>query len=200
MATSKKSWKKSLRIQELVGIVLLFAALIAIMSLLSYDPGDPTWFSRQTDAGPRSNWVGWAGATLSEALLQLLGTSAWLIPVFLAVAGWSRLRRPTEPFAVGTAFGLAGLTLSLAALTDLLFRSIAWGGEEFEHAGGYLGKLASRTAACAVQPPRRHCLLRHAGSGHYRPGHTGLFLPAARSSDHRFQPAVAGNPQPVHRT
>ena len=141
MATSKKSWKKSLRIQELVGILLLFAALISIMSLLSYDPGDPTWFSRQTDAGPRSNWIGWAGATLSEALLQLLGTSAWLIPVFLAVAGWSRLRYPTEPFAAGTAFGLAGLTLSLAALTDLLFRGIAWGGEEFEYAGGYLGNL-----------------------------------------------------------
>ena len=141
MATSKKSWKKSLRIQELIGILLLFAALVSVMSLLSYDPGDTTWFSRQTDAQPRSNWVGWAGATLSEALLQLLGTSAWLIPVFLAVAGWSRLRYPTEPFSLGTAFGLAGLTLSLAALTDLLFRGIAWGGERFEHAGGYLGNL-----------------------------------------------------------
>ncbi len=143
MATSKKSWKKSRRIQELIGIVLLFAALVTIMSLLSYDQGDATWFSHQPDDLPRSNWVGWAGGTVAEALLQLLGTSAWLIPVFLALAGWSRLRHPNEPFALGTAVGLAGLTLALAALTDLLFRGIAWGGDKFP-AGGNLGNLIAQ--------------------------------------------------------
>ncbi|MBD3866772.1 MAG: DNA translocase FtsK 4TM domain-containing protein [Acidobacteria bacterium] len=152
MATSKKSWKKSRRIQELIGIVLLFVALVSIMSLLSYDQGDATWFSRQTDDQPRSNWVGWAGATLSEALLQLLGTSALLIPIFLAAAGWTRLRYPTEPFALGAATGLAGLTLALSSLTDLLFRGIIWGGEEFA-AGGYLGNLISRLLVSIFNRP-----------------------------------------------
>lgn len=152
MATSKKSWKKSRRIQELIGILLLFAALISIMSLISYDQGDATWFSRQADDLARTNWVCWAGATLSEALLQLLGTSAWLVPVFLGIAGWARLRYPNEPFALGTSLGLIGLTLALASLTDLLFRGIIWGGEEFG-AGGYLGHLIARMLVSVFNRP-----------------------------------------------
>jgi len=144
MAKAKPSWKKNKRLQEVAGIVLLFLALSCVISLATYDVGDATWFTRQPGDVARSNWGGWAGATLGEALLQLLGTAAWLVPVYLAMAGWVGFRRRIDQVRGGQVAGFAVLALFLSALVDLLFSTIRWGEETRFRAGGILGNLLAR--------------------------------------------------------
>ena len=144
MAKAKPKPRNRKRMQEIAGIILLFLAVACVMSLVSYDVGDETWFNRQPEDEPRSNWGGWAGATLGEVLLQVLGTSSWLVPVFLAMTGWICFRRRLDQITAGPVLSLTALTLFLATLTDLLFVTIEWGGEHQFKAGGVLGQLLGR--------------------------------------------------------
>jgi S-DNA-T family DNA segregation ATPase FtsK/SpoIIIE len=83
------------------------------------------------------------GATLSELLLQLLGTASFLVPVVLAITGWNRFRGRSVAASYGRLLGLLALVVSLATILDLLYGSIVYGGEGFT-AGGYVGaRLAS---------------------------------------------------------
>jgi len=153
MATAKQKLKNRKHLQEVAGIILLFLMLACVMSLASYDVGDETWFTRQPEDTSRSNWGGWAGATLGEALLQVLGTSAWLIPVFLALTGWIGFRRRLDQITAGPVVALTALTLFLAALTDLLFITIQWGGENQFKAGGLLGNMVGRFLVMLFNKP-----------------------------------------------
>lgn len=138
-----KRFKKTRRFSELVGLLLLFLALITLLALVSYDVRDPSWFQRQPDGSPIHNWTGRVGATLAEGLLQFLGTAVFLVPVVLGVVGWNRLRGQGMAASYGRFFGHIVLLLSLASFLDLLYGGIHYGGEEFG-AGGYLGRrLAS---------------------------------------------------------
>ncbi|HUZ05159.1 MAG TPA: DNA translocase FtsK [Acidobacteriaceae bacterium] len=82
------------RVNELVGLLLLVASLLLLLSLLSYTPTDP---SLNTAGGylsghPAHNWAGLLGAGISDLLLQSEGLAAFLLPVLFAGLGWVWLR------------------------------------------------------------------------------------------------------------
>jgi len=127
---------------EVAGLLLLLFTAITIGALLSYRGTDATWFQSQAEFHRAANWTGRVGATIAELLLQLLGTSAFLLPVVLAVTGWNRFRGKSVASSYGRLLGLLALLASLATVLDLLYGSIRYGGEVFP-AGGYVGnKLA----------------------------------------------------------
>ncbi|MFZ3212003.1 MAG: DNA translocase FtsK [Terriglobales bacterium] len=91
------------RLNELVGFLLFVTAILLLLALVSYSPGDrslntagPAPASR-----PAHNWVGILGAYGSDLLLQAAGIAAFLLPVMLAFLGgrWFRSRTVGSPGA-----------------------------------------------------------------------------------------------------
>ena len=131
---------------EALGVLLLLAGVLALLSLYSYDPRDPNLFSLTTgDVESPTNWIGGFGASLSAALYQALGFAAWTVPVFLAF--WGVRRFASRPFENrgSKAFGIALLFLAVPALLSLAFGRRPLAGEDAE-AGGIVGRAVSEAA------------------------------------------------------
>src|SRR5215469_14581968 len=95
-----------------LGVVLALAALLLLLSLVTYHPSDPS-LNTSTDpvaAGRVGNWIGPSGAWISDLLLQVIGFTAFVIPIWMgAVAwGWMRSRYAGHAWlrATGTGFAL----------------------------------------------------------------------------------------------
>jgi S-DNA-T family DNA segregation ATPase FtsK/SpoIIIE len=78
----------SRRLSEFVGVALFALALLWLVALASYNPSDPVWFFN-TGSDQPANFAGRIGAFLGELAFQLLGYGAYLIPLVLAVIGWT---------------------------------------------------------------------------------------------------------------
>ncbi len=78
----------------LLGLVLVLAALLVFLALATYQPADPSWNTASGTAGPHAvrNWVGLFGAWLGDLLLQALGITAFLLPLWLGGLGWTWMR------------------------------------------------------------------------------------------------------------
>ena len=126
---------------EILGLLLLAVGIFLVLSLGSYHPEDPSLFHRVADEEARThNWVGPAGAQISAVAFSFLGLSCLLIPFFLIVAGWRRLRRRGAVKVVGRGFGAMLLLASLPALLQFGFGRMAWQ-EGSVQAGGAFGVL-----------------------------------------------------------
>jgi DNA segregation ATPase FtsK/SpoIIIE, S-DNA-T family len=131
---------------EALGVLLLLAGVLALLSLYSYDPRDPNLFSLTTgEVESPTNWIGGFGSSLSAALYQALGFAAWTVPVFLAF--WGVRRFASRPFENrgSKAFGFALLFLAVPALLSLAFGRRPLAGEDAE-AGGIVGRAVSEAA------------------------------------------------------
>ncbi len=126
---------------ELVGLLLLALGLILAFSLVTYHPGDPSLFHRvPEDAAHARNWIGPAGAQTSAVAYSFLGLTCLLIPLFLVVAGWRRLRRQGAIRVVGRGFGSLLLLVSTPPLLQLTLGRIHWQDGSIA-SGGAFGKL-----------------------------------------------------------
>ena len=131
---------------EALGVLLLLAGVLALLSLYSYDPRDPNLFSLTTgELESPTNWIGGFGASLSAALYQALGFAAWTVPVFLAFWGVRRFASRSFENRGSKAFGIALLFLAVPALLSLAFGRRPLAGEDAE-AGGIVGRAVSEAA------------------------------------------------------
>jgi S-DNA-T family DNA segregation ATPase FtsK/SpoIIIE len=78
----------SRRLSEFVGVALFASALIWLIALATYNPGDAVWFFSTGGEAPPANFIGRVGAFLAELSFQLLGHASYLIPGVLSVIGW----------------------------------------------------------------------------------------------------------------
>jgi S-DNA-T family DNA segregation ATPase FtsK/SpoIIIE len=126
---------------EAIGILLLLAGLLAILSLLSYDPRDPNVFSWTAggEASNPNNWIGGFGASLAAALYALFGLAAWGVAGLVLLLGWRRFRQQPLPNPGSKAAGLGLLMLSLPMLVSLSLGRRRLYGEETD-TGGIVGK------------------------------------------------------------
>src|SRR5882672_10852160 len=120
MDVTLSNFRKKRWFDEVAGLLLLLFTVIAACALWSYDGTDATWFQRQPGLHGAANWIGRVGATLAEILLQLLGTTAFLVPVVLAITGWNRFRGKSVVSSYGRLAGLTALLVTLSTLLDLL--------------------------------------------------------------------------------
>jgi S-DNA-T family DNA segregation ATPase FtsK/SpoIIIE len=119
---------RSRRLNEMLGLIVLAAAGLLLLALVSYTPSDPSFNTVGGAAGshPAQNWTGIAGAYLSDLLLQSFGVAVIFLPIILGRLGvsWMRSR------AVGsTATKLIGLGLWLTfapAAIALLPGALLW--------------------------------------------------------------------------
>ncbi len=113
---------RSRRFNEVLGLGLLAVAVLLLLALISYAPGDPSLNTvRAITSGsilrPVHNWVGHAGAVASDLLLQAVGIAVFVLPLVLGRLGicWMRSRAQGSPAAK-----LIGLLLWLIAAPAVL--------------------------------------------------------------------------------
>ncbi len=103
--------------KDLIGLLLLFAILFTLISLLSHSPQDPS-VHNAAPHGEIQNLFGLAGAYVSSLLIGLFGWGAFWIPVLILLLGLHLLGRPTGgtiPAAVGGGILLIVTTGTLLA-------------------------------------------------------------------------------------
>jgi len=130
--------KVSRRVREFVGVALFAAALIWIISLVSYEPADPVlFFSTGAHADP-ANFAGRVGAFLAELSFQLFGYASYAIPAVLVAIGWHSFWCRDVDAAGTKATGAALLFACISAFLSLVFGTLDLAGKPFR-AGGYAG-------------------------------------------------------------
>ena len=110
--------------REVGGILCLFAALIALLALVSFDTNDPGWSHTGTGVGI-NNSVGRVGAWFADVSMYLFGFMAYLIPLVIGVSGWLLFRNSVRtsdtyrPFVFVRLIGVALMLVSASGLADL---------------------------------------------------------------------------------
>ncbi len=75
-----------------LGLLLLLVALLTLLSLATWHASDPSLDTATNIGLPQAavqNWIGLFGAWLSDLLLQSLGLTAFLLPLWLGGLGWT---------------------------------------------------------------------------------------------------------------
>jgi S-DNA-T family DNA segregation ATPase FtsK/SpoIIIE len=138
------------RFNELVGLMLLVAAVLLLLALASYRSADPS-LDTVAAGHPIHNWTGRLGALLSDVLLQVEGASAFGLPLLVGSLGWVWLRSR----AVGSpTVKLVGIVLCLvfgpAAFALLPGHLLLFGGLPVE---GLTGRFLADTLVAQVNFP-----------------------------------------------
>lgn len=112
--------------REVGGIVCVFAAILALLALATFDVGDPGWSHTGRDVAIQ-NSVGRAGAWFADVTLYLFGYMGFLVPMMLALGGWLLFRsqktqpKGYRPFAFIRVIGLVLMLITASGLADLHF-------------------------------------------------------------------------------
>jgi DNA segregation ATPase FtsK/SpoIIIE, S-DNA-T family len=128
------------RLNEAGALVFLFAGLFFCLSLVSYHPQDPSWNSVSGALRAR-NLTGFAGSYTADLCLQVLGLSAFAIPVLFWMLAWRWVRSAEIQAPAIKVFGSGLLLLSGCAGLSLLPTWHPWNGAF--SAGGIIGVLAA---------------------------------------------------------
>jgi S-DNA-T family DNA segregation ATPase FtsK/SpoIIIE len=116
------------RLNEVIGLVLLVAAGLLLLALISYHPTDPSLNTVGGDGPgrPAHNWIGLAGATVSDLLLQVQGLAAFFVPILIGALGWAWMRsRPTSS-PKAKALGILLNAIFAPAVFGLLPGNLHW--------------------------------------------------------------------------
>jgi S-DNA-T family DNA segregation ATPase FtsK/SpoIIIE len=103
---------------EFIGVILFAMSAVTFLSLVSYNPSDPS-YNVVAHVAKSTNYIGKAGAYFADLLFQIFGLAAFLLPVALVVVAWKKIcSRELEALylkamaflflvcAMATAFGL----------------------------------------------------------------------------------------------
>jgi S-DNA-T family DNA segregation ATPase FtsK/SpoIIIE len=128
--------------RELLGVVLMLAALVLVGMLASYSPEDPGWMVATEE--PAQNWFGWFGAGLASTLMIILGLGAWSLPLVLGAWGLRFMIHRGQDRAIGRV-AFAVIAVAFAAV----FAATHAPGADWPHSFG-LGGLFGDTVLGAV--------------------------------------------------
>jgi S-DNA-T family DNA segregation ATPase FtsK/SpoIIIE len=107
-----------------LGVLLLLVSLLLFLSLATYHASDPSLNTAIDPAAPHPihNWIGLFGAWWSDLLLQSLGLTSFLLPLWLGGLGWTWMHsRPNG----STLLRWAGTFLALL-FVPAVFGLIPW--------------------------------------------------------------------------
>ncbi|MBM93148.1 MAG: cell division protein FtsK [Legionellales bacterium] len=136
------------RCGELNTIVCITIVIFLLIALITYHPQDPAWSSTQSSISIY-NLEGRLGAYCSDALLTLLGITSFLIPYFIALKAYYRIKNRSFKYVEMQWLGMACAMMSLSALISLFDQQ--WTVYP-EGAGGWLGRMISWWMLSALNP------------------------------------------------
>jgi S-DNA-T family DNA segregation ATPase FtsK/SpoIIIE len=125
---------------EITGVILIFLALLALISVVSYSPKDPSFANIPAPGSRVHNFAGGAGAYFSQGLLWFLGLAAFLFPFSLGYAAVRAVLRGTSSHLLRR---LGTITLGLLIICPflaLIFETFPFRGDVMP-AGGITGSL-----------------------------------------------------------
>ena len=139
--------KKRVGSSDVIGIILIFVAVFIFVSLISYDSQDPSWTNTGwADAQPSEqkihNYIGKAGAYLSDAAIQLFGFTSFLLAIALFYMGIQCFSPHEERRLLLKSMASLFLILVFSSLLFMLFGIVSWTGADIQ-AGGLIGRLIS---------------------------------------------------------
>jgi S-DNA-T family DNA segregation ATPase FtsK/SpoIIIE len=137
-------------------VALFAAALLWLISLVSYKPGDPVWFFNNVGTEP-GNFAGRFGAFLAEVSFQLVGYSSFLLPLAIGFVAWHRFWCKDVDAEYTKLVGGGLLVLSVASLFALAAGASGATGRRFGPGGmlgewlsGFLSAYLNRTGAAIL--------------------------------------------------
>src|SRR5262245_61831886 len=119
--------------REIWGVVICLTALLIALSLISYSAADRS-LNTPSGALDAHNWGGFIGAFLADLLLQSLGISAYLVPVFLCMAALRMFRANYQGIQLTKTVAYAILLVSVGVILSCVIDS-----ESARDSGGIIG-------------------------------------------------------------
>jgi S-DNA-T family DNA segregation ATPase FtsK/SpoIIIE len=140
-------------VNEFVGLLVLTFGILLALSLVSFNPDDPSFNISQNPqfAGKPTNFVGIVGAILADLFFQAWGYSAFLIPVFLGIYAFYWLASwPVR----GLGVRLSGMVLMIFAFSAGL-SMLPWFPLVRGHLppGGFLGTILADKLQSSLNAP-----------------------------------------------
>ena len=131
--------------REVGAFCCLFLAAFLACCLISYNSADSSFNTvYSTATGKVNNWGGLIGSHLADALFQLLGLTAFLVPLILLAASLRLMLSTGRLVRSSVAGGIALFIISLAALFSLIWvnpAAIALGPFRYQlNRGGFAGQ------------------------------------------------------------
>ena len=129
------------RLNEIIGLTVLVGAALLLLALVSYTPTDRSFntVGGYVTGRPAHNWTGIAGAYFADAILQMIGLAAFLLPLVVGRLGicWMMSRPAGSP--VAKTVGLTMWVVFGPAAIALLPGHMLWRGTlPIEGTGGRL--------------------------------------------------------------
>ncbi len=130
-----------------LGLALALASVLLFLSLATYHSTDPSMNTSADLVMPRviRNWVGLFGAGLSDMMLQALGVSAFLLPLWIGGLAWSWMRSRSG----GSVWLRAVGTLLAVVFVPAVFGLLPWHWH-WQHAvpvEGVIGRIVAGSLA-----------------------------------------------------
>jgi S-DNA-T family DNA segregation ATPase FtsK/SpoIIIE len=119
--------------REIWGVVLCLTALLITLSLISYSASDRS-LNTPSGAVDTHNWGGFIGALLADLLLQSLGVTAYLVPIFLCLVAIRMFRANYQGIQLTKAVAYAVLLLSVGVILSVVIDT-----DSARDAGGIIG-------------------------------------------------------------
>ncbi len=119
---------RSRRVNEMLGLIVLVAAGLLLLALVSYTPSDPSFNTVGGGAGARvaHNWTGLVGAYVADLLLQTVGIAIFFVPLALIRIGVSWMRSQRVGSTKTKVAGIALWLVFAPALISLMPGDFLW--------------------------------------------------------------------------
>lgn len=140
----RSSAERNLR-REILGILLVAFSILLALSLISYNPDDPSFNNQPSEPRPPTNLMGLTGAYIADLFFQFFGLTTFIWPIFIIVLAWRLFWKEDKPFPLVKGTSLLGLFLASAGVLSLTLGKISFGGIKLE-SGGALGYFLGRIA------------------------------------------------------
>jgi DNA segregation ATPase FtsK/SpoIIIE, S-DNA-T family len=126
-----------------LGVVLSLVSILFLCALATYHTSDPSWNTAADPLAPGSiaNWVGPFGAFTSDLLLQSIGFTAFLLPLWMGGIAWGWMRSRPGGSTVLRTVGIAMSLIFVPSLFALLPWHWRWG--RAVPVEGVIGRLVS---------------------------------------------------------
>jgi DNA segregation ATPase FtsK/SpoIIIE, S-DNA-T family len=145
MAKAASASRSGLK-REILGVVFLALAILLALSLLSFNPADPSFNNRGSGQAKATNLAGFIGAHVADVFFQTFGLSAFLWPFFLLLFALKFFQVLKIPFPPVKTAAFIGLFITASSLLSLTFGKRNILGGIFD-SGGAIGLLCARLGA-----------------------------------------------------
>lgn len=104
---------------EIAAVVLLAAAVLIFLCLVTSSPDDWSPNSTGRTGDVRSNWIGIVGSAVADTLFQAIGWAAYFLPALMALIAWRFYRRQDGNTSLSRIAGYVLFIASTASLFEL---------------------------------------------------------------------------------